>query len=736
MNKQSLLTLLFLSVIPWGHAQGINFQWVQSVLGPAVMDACYDRSGNIVSMGSFNGTFDFDMGPGVHTLTENNGGTFISKLDSNGQYIWAISVGLKAWTSVGYISTDTQNNIYIAGNFMDSADVDPGTGVHMVHSNGGLDMFIMKIDSAGNIVWTKTIGGSSNEFSKAIVCDSFHHVYLTGEFEDTVDFDPGPGLALHHVGGSIASSNAFILQLDSGGQFRWVNCYEGASSGECMLVDDDAHLVTAGYFYLTLDFDTGPGTSVLTSQSTNGTVDVFLLKVDTLGQFIQVKTIGGKQNDHATAIRKDSGGDLYLTGWFVDTADFDPGPGTYTLVSQGSSDIYILKVDASFNFKWARALAGTGQQDPYSIAVDAMKNVYTSGDNIGVVDFDPGPGVYQVYPATAFGFYQFISKLDSNGNFVLAKCIGNQGGSGMGHNKITLDAAGNILGTGWLMGAADFDITNGVHVINNTSGSYWESYYLKLGQCIINRDTISATACDSFTYNGVTYTASGTYADTLENMQGCDSITVIHLTVHYHDEDSITLTACNKYHLGTQVLTASGQYSDTLVNSWGCDSIVHLDLTIMNLNTAVTQNGLVLTAPSGVNFQWLNCPSFTPIIGAIFQSYTVTANGSYAVRMTNGICYDTSTCITFTEVSTHDLENEAGMILYPNPVRDELQVNWTQHFNDIHIQLSTVQGTVLGDYQLHDQSSLRLSVAHLQKGVYLLTFSGDQQVYHMRWLKE
>ena len=104
------------------------------------------------------------------------------------------------------------------------------------------------------------------------------------------------------------------------------------------------------------------------------------------------KRMGGASTDFALSIAVDGSGNVYTTGIFVGTADFDPGAGTANLTSLGSYDIFVSKLDASGNFVWAKSMGGTGPDYGYAIAVDGSGNVYTTGDFQGTVDFDPSAG--------------------------------------------------------------------------------------------------------------------------------------------------------------------------------------------------------------------------------------------------------------------------------------------------------------------------------------------------------
>jgi hypothetical protein len=118
-----------------------------------------------------------------------------------------------------------------------------------------------------------------------------------------------------------------------------------------------------------------------------------------------------------------AGGDIYTTGYFSATVDFNPSIGVFNLNSVGNEDIFITKLDASGNFLWAKSIGGPFDDRVRCIATDNSGNIYITGDFLSpTVDFDPGAGVFNLNSIGAYDI--FIVKLDSSGNFLWAKTIG------------------------------------------------------------------------------------------------------------------------------------------------------------------------------------------------------------------------------------------------------------------------------------------------------------------------
>ena len=378
-----------------------NFVWAKRLGGTAGDDGfgiAVDSSGNVYTTGSFYGTADFDPGAGEANLTSaGERDVFVSKLDSSGNFVWAKRLGGTVADVGRIIAVDSSGNVYTTGYFFSTADFDPGAGTTNLISAGGAEVFVSKLDSSGNFVWAKRLGGISTDEGYSIGVDSSGNVYTTGYFNGTVDFDPGAGVAnLTSAGGN----DSFVLKLDSLGDFIWAKQLGGTAAdvGRTIAVDSSGNVYTAGYFIGRADFDPGAGVENLTSASGSGGTDrdVFVSKLDSSGNFVWAKGLGGTAADESSSIAVDSSGNVYTTGSFNGTVDFDPGAGEANLTSAGGSDGFISKLDSSGNYVWAKSLGDTGFDYVRSIAVDSSGNVYTTGNFNGTVDFDPGAGVENV----------------------------------------------------------------------------------------------------------------------------------------------------------------------------------------------------------------------------------------------------------------------------------------------------------------------------------------------------
>jgi hypothetical protein len=234
-----------------------------------------------------------------------------------------------------------------------------------------------------------------------------------------------------------------------------------------------------------------------------------------------------------------------------------------------------------------------------------------------------------------------------------------------------------------------------------------------------------------------TYTTTGVYTDVLMNVNGCDSTVTTALTVSPAISSTQSMTICIGENLivGSNTYTTPGVYTDVLTDVNGCDSTVTTNLTVNQPNINVTQNNAELTAETlGAVYQWLDCDNnYSPIIGETLQTYSVTTNGIYALRITENGCTDTSICITIENVEI--TENAFDLIkIYPNPTHGNVTVvNHTK--NELIIRLFDLSGREI--YSLNTvKNTQTINMAQLSEGTYLLKVEGDNISKTYKLLKE
>lgn len=448
------LFILILLISTYVNAKAQTFVWAKS-LGGTKSDysasITIDGTGNVYTTGYFLGTADFNPGAGTANLTATGkSDIYISKLDATGNFLWAKSIGGNSWDDASGIKLDAAGNIYLTGNFSGTVDFDPGAGTTNLTSAGDYDIFICKLDAAGNFLWAKSIGNNNGDYSWSITLDAMSNDYITGQFFGTVDFNPDAGTSNMTSAGGY---DFFILKLDATGNFVWANTLGGVNPDAAYAVSVDAsgNVFATGGFNGTVDFD--PGASVF-NLSSAGSEDVFVLKLDALGNFVWAKSFGGINFDSANSMAIDALGNIYTIGTFEGTADFDPNAAVNNITSSGFYDVFISKLDNSGNFIWAKNLNGIDYEDAFSINTDMNGCVVFSGCFSSTVDFNPGVGVFNLTPTGTQDI--FISMLDNAGNFLWAIDLTGNNNIGCGIS-ILVDASNNIYTTGFFSSTVDFN---------------------------------------------------------------------------------------------------------------------------------------------------------------------------------------------------------------------------------------------------------------------------------------
>ena len=716
-------------------AQAPDWEWVKGFGGIVGTSISLDFYNNIYTTGEFIGTVDFDLDSGVFNLT--SAGSFdcyISKFDSSCNLIWVKKIGGAIDDcSPSSMTIDSFGNTYITGSFSGTVDFDPDSLTQFnLTSNGFNDIFIFKLDAAGNFIWAKTMGGIDSDGANSISLDVFGNVLTIGIFHGQVDFDPD-SMGTFNLN-STNYSTIFISKLDNSGNFVWTKAIGGIggpSNGSSIAVDTMGNIYSTGAFQGLADFDPGGGTYFLNSGVGQS---VFISKLDSLGNFVWAKSFGS--DSYGNSIAVDDSENVYTTGNFYGTVDFDPGAGVFNLSHSVNGLIFISKLNNAGNFVWAKAMGGDNDGNyVQKIIIDDSKNIYISGIFSDTSDFNPDADIFYLISDTGYAKY-YIVKLNSNGNFVWAKSAGFTF-IFVGESAIDIDESHHIYLLGTYLGqSCYFDST----ILINTNSGFSE-FIAKLSSCPTSKN-INAITCNSYTSPSGNYTwnNSGVYQDYIQGTNGCDTIIVINLVVNTSIA-TIYPTACHNYisPSGIYNWTTSGTYYDTIPNIAGCDSFITIQLTVNFNDTSMVQNGSALTvSPDGPTFcQWLDCNNgFSPIIGENNYTFNATVNGSYAVAMSIFGCPDTSACYTITGVGINEITTSNNFQLFPNPTADIVTVQLYSPCSTCFIEISNTLGEVVQSAEFKVQPVATLNLQSLPSGIYFIKVKSDKWSEVKRVVKE
>ena len=451
--------------------QAQDFVWARGIGGishdfSAALAA--DGGGNLYTVGAFQGTADFDPGDATFNLqSAGSADGFVSKIDSSGNFVWARAIGGASSEAALGVAVDDSGNLYTVGRFRGTTDFDPGAGSFEITSVAlGSETFIVKLDNSGSFVWARSLPGGFSSPGD-VATDTSGNVYTVGVFRGTIDLDPG---RLTHEVDSVGDLDIFVSKLDSSGNFVWGHRIGGAEGDEAKGVafDRSGYVYVVGAFEDTVDFDPGEGVFELTSANSpvGPRRNAFVLKLDEDGDFVCASAIGGTNTSVAESVAWDERGNVYTVGVFQGTAEFDPGLRVSALTAEKSA-AFVAKLDRAGNFAWARGIIGTGFVNASAVSVDRRGSVYTVGAHQGVVDFDPGAGVFNP-TNVGNGGGAFVSKLDTSGNFVwVSTSVGANRDSAVSALGVALDGSGSVYSTGVFRDLADFDPGDGAFELNS-----------------------------------------------------------------------------------------------------------------------------------------------------------------------------------------------------------------------------------------------------------------------------
>jgi hypothetical protein len=302
-------------------------------------------------------------------------------------------------------------------------DFDPGPGIDNRTTNGEQDIFLSKFSSDCDFKWALTWGGDDDDWVFGVAADGLGNSWVTGEFFQTVDFDPGPGVDEHISNGH---NDAFLSKFNSNGSLQWALTW-GGSDGDVGLgvaVDGYGNSYVTGAFTGTplsgpVDFDPGPGVDNHWSIYS----DAFMSKFDANGNFQWARTWGktdGNTYDSGHGIAISDYSEIYVTGSFGSKADFYPGPEKEERTAVGGGDVFLSKFNINGEFQSVYTWGGEDRDEGVRVAVDGLSNAFVTGVFWSeIVDFDPGPGIdyHKRHEAWYDQFDVFLSKTPPDGNW-------------------------------------------------------------------------------------------------------------------------------------------------------------------------------------------------------------------------------------------------------------------------------------------------------------------------------
>lgn len=372
-----------------------------------------DSNGDIIVSGTFNGTLDFDPGPGTAVRTATAYSAYIAKYTSDGELMWVNEFLSTHSVHLGDLEIDASDNVYAAGVFYQDIDLLPGTGTNLI-TTLNYQAIMMKMTSNGSIVFTYTTETTTGQSAvNNLAVNAFNEVYMTNFQYGVADYDNGPGSQI--IDNQVSGSLYYLVKLNQDGTLNWVKDLEPEVYD--MAIDSTGKLVLTGLFY-NATIDIAPGTPVFNITKTNPG-DNFIFSVDGNGiyqnHFVMENSsymyVNNLCIDHTTQ-------DILFSGTFMGNSNFEPATMDHVVsTTTGAEELFVARFTNNGVCKWAFGSQG----DPSSsylqdndIKTDILGNVLVCGAVNGTYDVNPGSATNVVTNTNAANF---IFKWDSSGNF-------------------------------------------------------------------------------------------------------------------------------------------------------------------------------------------------------------------------------------------------------------------------------------------------------------------------------
>jgi hypothetical protein len=515
--------------------------------------------------------------------------------------------------------------------------------------------YISKSDANGTVLWAKNFGSGV----VSIAPGPQGTLYVSGNFMGTENFG---GISLTASG---PNYDLYVLKINANGDVLWAKNFQGVSSNS-MVSDASGNIYMGGTFALSATF----GNITISQPPQVSTYDVYLAKLDPNGTPVWAQKYGGTYSDYFSGLDIDANGNIYVTGTFIHSTTI----GVENITAYGYGiDIFVFKTNASGTVVWAKQFGGYNIDGVDAIAVDNQGNSYVTGACRETYQFG-------AFSATSTNFSAYLCKIDPAGTPLWMKSYLEHELNQTLSSDVAIDHEGNIYTSGNGGTGYTFDAQNSINI--------GAAYVLKRDS---NGNLLSAISTDNQQEHG----GYGTDLD-------------VDLTGNVYLGGSFSGTIHTNPILQTNP------------NNFNYDAFL-MKIGACSVNAATTQNGNTLTATAtGASYQWIDCANAnTPIAGATAQSFTATANGTYAVIVTqqNG-CSATSSCVTVSNATTglEDLTKDLFAV-YPNPNAGVFKV---MAESQVTVRINDATGKLVSMQTLKPGENI-IELAHVKSGIYFIT---------------
>lgn len=367
------------------------------------------------------------------------------------------------------IASDEHGDLYVTG----SLELIAASGVRSRFA----DVFIAKYSATGQTLWFHRLGGAAGDNrGNAIGVDPLGAVYVAGQFQGTVDFDPGPGQQIRTS--SDGTIDAFLLKLTSAGEFDWVVTYGQTSArwdqATALTITETGHITLAGIYGGPLELQSDTPLLHRLSSSPNAS-DLFVVRLNLDGGLDWVRRFGGPERDSVMHLTSDLAGNTYLCGTFQRSLTLDPDNPTINLTAMGTdADAFVIKLHADGSLAWVRQAGGDGFHFFAGLSA-GPEAVYAVGAFQNELRFD---GDHQHQLTSRGGFDAIVAKLNNDtGEVIWVRQAGGPGDDRA--RRLVVTESGDVHVVGQITLAAQFGL--GTTERSLTSAGERDGFIWRLG---------------------------------------------------------------------------------------------------------------------------------------------------------------------------------------------------------------------------------------------------------------
>ncbi len=366
---------------------------------------------------------------------------FVARYDGEGNFEWAFQIGGLGADQGTAVAVDDDGDVVVVGGFGQSVDFDPGAGFEILTAQGDRDGFVAKFDGEDptgedGLLWAFALGGpmgggfSIADLVTGVATGPDGVIAVTGQFEGTADFDPGDGTAENTTPEGI--TNAFVALYEGDQTLRWVNTLEseGENAGGGVAVNDDDEVFLTGQFSRATDFGSGTTLEPDFANQFSAPPQPYVARYEDgdLGWAFKLVALGTGR-----ALALTPNGDVVVTGDFngFGEVDFDPTDATLNVTGTGSPDLFVARYSEDRSAVFAFGLGGQdfeGEEaieNGLGVAVDEFGNTVAVGlFRSATLDMDPGEG--EALVSNVGGASAFVAKYEPDGSLFEGKNVSNE----------------------------------------------------------------------------------------------------------------------------------------------------------------------------------------------------------------------------------------------------------------------------------------------------------------------